>query len=518
MSETDSRNKLLKFFASFALFAVQLAGFRFYHLTDMQPMLATELTVELLLTLCLVILAIFSFNLALLILARILTPKRRLAIATPEEAALPRVLVQLPLFNEGELVERILTAVIALDWPRDRLQIQVLDDSIDGSLVLSRQAVAALRQGGVEIELLHRVQRTAFKAGALAAGLERSDAPYVAIFDADFIPPPDFLRKTIGTLIAEPNLAYVQARWAHLNRDESLLTRIQARLLDSHFGVEQEARWRLGLPIPFNGTCGVWRRAAIEDAGGWEGDTLTEDLDLSLRARLRGWRSGYLKDLAVPGVLPVSARAWRVQQFRWTKGFVQCFVKLIPLIWASPALPLWQKPIISLQIAQPLAFLLGTVCVLLGLPFISGAAVAGETLSRVAIVTSILGFAAPIGFLTLAGIRGGARETALEVLGALALTSGLLLSNARGGLEALIGYRTEFVRTPKARAQTGPRAARWSYGLIELSAGLGLLGFVLLEQPIAAIYLAMVISGLLGVGTMQMLDGFALVKQADPRH
>ncbi|WP_041447028.1 glycosyltransferase family 2 protein [Thiocystis violascens] len=481
-------------------------------------MLATELTVELLLTLCLVILTIFSFNLALLTLARILTPKRRLAIATPEEAALPRVLVQLPLFNEGDLVERILAAVIALDWPRDRLQIQVLDDSVDGSLALSRQAVAALHQDGIEIELLHRVQRTAFKAGALAAGLERSDAPYVAIFDADFIPPADFLRRTVGALIAQPGLAYVQARWAHLNRDESLLTRIQARLLDSHFGVEQEARWRLGLPIPFNGTCGVWRRAAIEDAGGWEGDTLTEDLDLSLRARLRGWRSGYLKDLSVPGALPVSTRAWRIQQFRWTKGFVQCFVKLMPLIWASPALPRWQKLMISLQIGQPLAFLLGATCLVLGLPFIAGAMVADGTLGRVAIVTSLLGFAAPIGFLLLAGTRGGARETALEVFGALALTSGLLLSNARGGLEALLGYRTEFVRTPKARVQSGPYAARWSYGLIELSAGLGLLGFVLLEQPIAAIYLAMVISGLLGVGTLQMLDGFALVKQPDTRH
>ncbi len=378
-------------------------------------MLAAELTVELLLTLCLVILAIFSLNLTLLTLARILTPKRCLSSAAFEEADLPHVLVQLPLFNEGELVERILSAVIALDWPRDRLQIQVLDDSVDGSLALSRHAVAALLKEGIQIELLHRIHRTAFKAGALAAGLECSDAPYVAIFDADFIPPPDFLRKTLGALIAHPDLAYVQARWAHLNRDESLLTRIQARLLDSHFGVEQEARWRLGLPIPFNGTCGVWRRAAIEDAGGWEGDTLTEDLDLSLRARLRGWRSGYLKDLTVPGVLPVSTRAWRIQQFRWTKGFVQCFVKLMPLIWASPTLPRWQKLMISLQIGQPLAFLLGTACLILGLPFISGAAVAGETLGRLAIVTSILGFAAPISFLALARnprrrARDGARS------------------------------------------------------------------------------------------------------------
>lgn len=479
-------------------------------------MLAAEPTVELLLTIGLVTLAIFSFNLALLTLARIFAPRRRIAIATPEDAKLPSVLVQLPLFNEGELVERILAAAVAIDWPRDRLQIQVLDDSVDGSLTLSQQAVAALRKDGFQIELLHRIRRTAFKAGALAAGLERCAAPFVAIFDADFVPPADFLRKTVGALIAQPELAYVQTRWTHLNRNESLLTRIQARLLDSHFAVEQEARWRLGLPIPFNGTCGVWRRAAIADAGGWQGDTLTEDLDLSLRARLRGWRSGYLKDLSVPGTLPVSARAWRIQQFRWTKGFVQCFVKLMPLVWASPALPLWQKSMISLQIGQPLAFLLGTVCIVLGLPFIAGAIVAGEFLSRVAMVTSTLGFAAPIGFLILAGSRSSIRRTALEVLGALALTSGLLLSNARGGLEALLGYRTEFVRTPKARTPIGPRATRWSYGFIELGAGLGLLGFVLLEEPIAVIYLALVIGGLLGVGTMQILDGLALAKPVDP--
>jgi cellulose synthase/poly-beta-1,6-N-acetylglucosamine synthase-like glycosyltransferase len=483
-------------------------------------MLAAEPTVELLLTLGLVILAFFSCNLLILTVARILMPKRRLVSALPDATVLPKVLVQLPLFNEGELVERILGAVMALDWPRDRLAVQVLDDSIDGSLALSRRVVSALHKDGVEIELLHRVDRTAFKAGALAAGLQRSDAPFVAIFDADFIPPPDFLRKTVGALVSQPDLAYVQARWAHLNREESLLTRIQARLLDSHFRVEQEARWRMGLPIPFNGTCGVWRRAAIDDAGGWEGDTLTEDLDLSLRARLRGWRAGFMHDLTVPGVLPVSARAWRVQQFRWTKGFVQCFIKLMPLIWASPALPRWQKLMISLQIGQPLAFLLGTACIVLGLPFIAGAAVGGEALTMVAVVTSTLGFAAPVGFLILAGKGHVAdpRQTAREVLGCLVLTSGLLLSNSRAGLEALLGHQTAFVRTPKVRSQSTSSRFLWRCGLMELAAGIALLGFVLFEEPMAVIYLAMVIGGLLGVGAMQILDGLALPKEADTRH
>lgn len=481
-------------------------------------MLAVEPSVELLLTLGLVILAIFSLNLVVLTLIRLLAPKRPITVGVMPDDELPPVLVQLPLYNEGELVERILEATMALDWPKDRLEIQVLDDSTDGSLELSQRAVAALRREGVQIELLHRVQRTAFKAGALAAGLERSEAPYVAIFDADFMPPPDFLRKTVGVLEADSRMAYVQARWDHLNREESLLTRVQARLLDSHFCVEQEARWRLGLPVPFNGTCGLWRRAAIADAGGWDGDTLTEDLDLSLRAGLRGWRSGYMMDLRVPGVLPVSARAWRVQQFRWTKGFVQCFVKLMPQVWGSTRLPIWQKVMISLQIGQPMAFVVGVGSLLLGLPFMAGAAVSGELLGRVAVVTSVLGFVAPISFLTLAGRRGGPRRTAVEVLGALVFTSGLLLSNARGGLEALLGYRTEFVRTPKQRdASRASRRLRWQSGLIELGAGLGLLGFVLVEQPFAVIYLAMLIGGLVGVGAMQVLDGVALPRLVGTR-
>jgi len=481
-------------------------------------MLAAETSVEYYLILGLVILALCSLNLVALTLARRFMPGRLLSVATLTDAEHPRVLVQLPLFNEGDLVERILEAVMGLDWPRDRLEIQVLDDSIDGSLAVSQRAVAALKQQGVNIELLHRVQRTAFKAGALAAGLERSETPFVAIFDADFIPPPDFLQRTVGALVANPDLAYVQTRWGHLNRDESLLTRIQARLLDSHFGVEQEARWRLGLPLPFNGTCGLWRRAAIDEAGGWDGDTLTEDLDLSLRANLAGWRSGFMGDLVVPGSLPTSARAWRVQQFRWTKGFVQCFIKLTPLVWRSRRLPIWQKIMISFQIGQPLAFVVGVACLIMGLPFMAGAVVGGAGLSVVASVTSVLGFAAPIMFLTMAGRDEGIRRTAIEILGALALTSGLLLSNARGGLEALLGHRTEFVRTPKARDRKTARTPLWRSGVLELGAGLALLTFALIEQPVAVLYLAMLIGGLVGIGTMQVIDGLALARPASVRN
>ncbi|MGQ9659741.1 MAG: glycosyltransferase [Thermochromatium sp.] len=476
-------------------------------------MLAAETSVEYYLILGLVILALCSLNLVALTLARRFMPARRLTVTRLTDAECPRVLVQIPLFNEGDLIKRLLMAVMAFDWPRDRLEIQVLDDSNDGSLAISQRVVADLTRQGVNIELLHRAQRTDFKAGALAAGLERSEAPFVAIFDADFIPPPDFLRRTVGALVANPDLAYVQTRWGHLNRNESLLTRIQARLLDSHFGVEQEARWRLGLPLPFNGTCGLWRRAAIDAAGGWSGHTLTEDLDLSLRATLAGWRSGFMGDLVVPGWLPTSACAWRVQQLRWSKGFVQCFIKLTPLIWRSPRLPVWQKLMISFQIGQPLAFVVGVACLIMGLPFMAGAVVGGIGLSLVASVTSVLGFAAPIVFLTMAGRDEGIRWTAIEILGAMVLTSGLLLSNARGGLEALLGHHTEFVRTPKARdRETAPGAPFWRSGVLELGTGLALLGFALVKQPIAVLYLAVLISGLVGIGVLRMIDGLVLDK------
>ncbi len=459
---------------------------------------------EILLATGLLALSVLSLNLALIAAARLLAPPRSALRAELDPDDLPRVLVQLPLYNEGELVRRILGAVSALDWPRDRLEIQVLDDSTDGSDRLSEQAAADLKARGFKVELLHRTRRTAFKAGALAAGLARSAAPYVAIFDADFIPPPDFLRRTVAVLEGGPGLAFVQARWAHLNASENLLTRTQARLLDGHFRVEQEARWRLGLPVPFNGTCGVWRRAAIFDAGGWQGDTLTEDLDLSMRARLRGWRAAYLLDLAVPGSLPVSASAWRAQQFRWTKGFAQCAVKLTPLVWRSTQLPLWQKLMVTLQMAQPLAFALGTLCTLLGLPFIAGAATAGAALKAAAVWASLAGTLGSLGFLAMGVTRETAPGAAREIVGSLFLTTGLLISNARAGLEALLGHRSDFVRTPKTAAHRGKRRI---YGLIEVGAGLGLLAFALSEQPLAVFYLTLVIGGLLGLGLMQLFDG-----------
>lgn len=449
-------------------------------------------------------LALISANLLMLATARRRLPSRSVDLDPLDADTLPRVLVQLPLYNEGELVHRVMAAVRAIDWPRDRIQVQVLDDSTDGSDQHSRVAVAAAQAAGLSVTLLRRSERIGFKAGALAAGLEQCDAEFVAIFDADFMPKPNFLRRTVAVLVVDSGLAFCQARWGHANRQANLLTRAQARLLDAHFRVEQEARYRLALPFGFNGTCGVWRRRAIDDAGGWQGDTLTEDLDLSLRAQLGGWRAAYRDEIEVPGSLPESARAWRAQQFRWTKGFVQCARKLLPRVWASSELRWWQKPLVAIQMLQPLAFLVGMCCTLLGLPYVAGAVVPGPVLTVVALTASLLGMVGTLSFL-MSGVVPSTRGCALrESTSALFLTTGLLLSNARAGFQALRGHQSEFVRTPKTSAVGRPRGHG---GLLELAAGLGLLTFTLLERPGSVPYLTMVIGGLLIFGWLQLLDG-----------
>ena len=226
----------------------------------------------------------------------------------------PRVVVQLPLYNERFVAERVIAAAAGLDYPRDRLEIQVLDDSTDETVAIAARAVAQWASQGLNIRHLRRSDRRGFKAGALAQGLAASSAELIAIFDADFSPRPSFLREAVAMLEADPALGLIQARWAHANANVSWLTRVQALLLDAHFRIEHRARDLAGHAFNFNGTAGVWRRRAIEEAGGWSADTLTEDLDLSYRAQLAGWRFQYRDDLEVQGELPESWSAFRAQQ------------------------------------------------------------------------------------------------------------------------------------------------------------------------------------------------------------
>lgn len=247
----------------------------------------------------------------------------------------PHVTVQLPIFNEKYVAERLIDAVSALDYPRDRLEIQVLDDSTDETRELVGRVVERHRAGGVDIHHLHRTDRCGYKAGALAAGLEVAKGELVAVFDADFVPCVDFLRRAVPAF-ADPQIGMVQARWGHINREYSLLTRVQSILLDAHFVVEHAVRERLGCLFNFNGTAGIWRRRAIEEAGGWTHDTLTEDLDLSYRAQLRGWRFHYLSEVVVPAELPAEINAYKSQQHRWAKGSVQTARKLLGTVLRAP--------------------------------------------------------------------------------------------------------------------------------------------------------------------------------------
>ena len=237
-------------------------------------------------------------------------------------AELPRITVQLPIFNEMYVVERLLASVAALDYPRDLLQVQVLDDSTDETTEIARKRVEGLQAGGLNIELIHRTDRVGFKAGALSHGLLTCTGEFILILDADFVPAKDMLLKTVH-YFTDPKIGMIQTRWGHLNRTYSLLTRVQAMFLDGHLLLEQTARSRSGRFFNFNGTAGLWRRTCIEDAGGWQHDTLTEDLDLSYRAQLKGWRFIFLPNLVTPAELPVDMNGFKSQQHRWTKGSIQ---------------------------------------------------------------------------------------------------------------------------------------------------------------------------------------------------
>lgn len=252
-----------------------------------------------------------------------------------QQNPLPRVTVQLPVYNERYVVERLIDAVCRLDYPGDRLEIQVLDDSTDDTEAMTRGKVKSMQERGFNIVHIRRSRRTGFKAGALAVGLSKASGSFLAIFDADFLPPPDFLLKTIPCF-QDSSIGMVQTRWGHLNEDYSLLTWIQSIFLDGHFLLEHTARNRSGAFFNFNGTAGIWRREAIESSGGWQHDTLTEDLDLSYRAQMQGWKFLFLPDVVCPAELPVDINAFKTQQNRWTMGAIQTAKKMLPKIWRSP--------------------------------------------------------------------------------------------------------------------------------------------------------------------------------------
>jgi len=365
--------------------------------------------------------------------------------------ALPSVTVQLPVFNERSVVERLIDAVAALDYPADRLEIQVLDDSTDETRALAAAAVRRHLARGVHIVHRHRPRRDGYKAGALAEGLAHARGELIAVFDADFVPPPDFLRR-MARHFADPAVGMAQARWGHLNRDQSLLTRAQAVMLDAHFLLEHEARMRGGLFFNFNGTAGVWRRACIESAGGWQHDTLTEDLDLSYRAQLAGWRFVFDAGVVAPAELPADIEALKSQQRRWAKGSIQTARKLLPGLLAAPLparvkLEAWLH--LTGNIAYPLLLALG----MLLLPLLLATSAARPELVWAVQGAVLLLGVVPVMLFLAAGQRAAGRRGPRvlgDVLAALVLGVGLSVNNTRAVVEGLGSRVGGWERTPKA--------------------------------------------------------------------
>lgn len=360
-------------------------------------------------------------------------------------AGFPTVTVQIPVYNERYVAQRLLETVARFDWPQDRLEVQALDDSDDDTTDMIARTASALRARGVNVQHLRRGTREGFKAGALAYGLERASGEFIAVFDCDFLPPPDFLRRVMPEF-DDSKVGLVQARWGHVNRDYSNLTRAQALGIDGHFAVEQEVRFRSGFLLNFNGTAGVFRRACIEDAGGWAGDTLAEDLDLSYRAQLRGWKFVYRKDIACPAELPVQIQALKRQQFRWAKGSIQVWRKLGGRVSRSELTrrQKFQAHLhLSLYMVHPLmllSFLLLPPAVLVGAlnPFVPAV-----------FATASLG-PASIYVVAQRDLEKENWRSRVLLMPYLTLIGvGQCLNNTVAVVEALIGRTTPFLRTPK---------------------------------------------------------------------
>jgi cellulose synthase/poly-beta-1,6-N-acetylglucosamine synthase-like glycosyltransferase len=385
-----------------------------------------------------------------------------------DEADLPRVTIQLPLFNESTVAARLLDAVAEMDYPRDRLEIQVLDDSTDETRALVRSHVDRLRERGVDAVYIHRVDRVGYKAGALDAGLGVAKGELIAIFDADFIPQPGFVRSIVGHF-HDPKVGMVQTRWGHLNRNTSLLTQVQALMLDGHHLVENRARFGAGLLFNFSGTGGMWRRQAIADAGGWQHDTLTEDLDLSYRAQLAGWKFVYREDVVSPAELPEDVSALRAQQYRWAKGTVQTARKLLSrVLHADISLEKRIEAFFHLtpHFAYPLLVLLSVLLLpaLILMPATNAMTMLVVDLPLcVATTGSLATF-----YMVAEAAQGRSRLGALRRLPTLiALGTGLAPHLSKAVIEGLSQMAGEFVRTPKNGMNKGRYRARADLPLME---------------------------------------------------
>ena len=400
--------------------------------------------------------------------------RKRIAGPPPEISAWPRVTVQLPIYNEKYVIERLVEAIAAFDYPRELLDIQVLDDSTDETQEVAANCVERYRQLGVPISHIHRDNREGFKAGALQEGLKSARGEFVAIFDADFIPPADFLRRTVPYFI-DQKLAMVQTRWSYVNRHYSALTEVEAILLDGHFVIEHSSRFRTGLFFNFNGTAGIWRRIAIEDAGGWQHDTLTEDTDLSYRAQLCGWHFTYLPEIDCPSELPVEMSAFKSQQARWAKGLMQTAKKILPRVLRSE-MPTAVKAEAVFHLTANISYPLMVFMSIILLPAMIVRFYQGWVQVLIIDLPLFLASTCSISSFYLAAERAlypkTWKRTFLYLPFVMAVGIGLSVRNAMAVIEAIAGVKSEFVRTPKYRVEGGAQGAgAWAKKKYHKSAG-----------------------------------------------
>jgi cellulose synthase/poly-beta-1,6-N-acetylglucosamine synthase-like glycosyltransferase len=410
----------------------------------------------------------------------------------------PMVTVQIPMFNEALVADRVIAACARLDYPGAALEIQVLDDSTDATVGVVADAVRFWRAQGLNMVHIHRTHRTGYKAGALAEGLRVARGEFVAMFDADFVPPRNFLRALMHRF-TPPDVGFVQARWGHLNDASNTLTRLQGFGLDAHFALEQESRTSSGYPAGFNGTAGIWRKSCIRDAGGWSADTLTEDLDLSYRAQLRGWRMVYVSELVVPAELPMEMGGFRAQQHRWTKGAVQVAIKLVGRV-ATSKRSLGFRVQGILQLTANIGFPFLVVVALLHAPLGYQKALGGGP-GEVYFALLGLGLAGFGGFfgahlLTQRALYPdwGGRIWRFPLF--LAASVGMAVSNSVAVGEALIGRTSPFVRTPKFNSVDTSEASAWwrsTYARTRVSP-------VTVIEAVFAVYTTLGLGALVAVG------------------
>ncbi len=374
---------------------------------------------------------------------------------------LPRVTIQLPTYKEMYVVKRLITAACNVDYPKELLDVQVLDDSTDETAVIAQECVNDFKKQGFDINYIHRSSRVGFKGGALAEGLKTARGEYIAVFDADFVPQRDMLQKTIH-FFSDKSVGMVQTRWSFLNNKYSLLTRIQTILLDGHFVIEHSARNWSGRFFNFNGTAGIWRKEAIETAGGWQNDTLTEDLDLSYRAQLKGWKFIFLKDETSPSEIPVDINAFKTQQYRWAKGSIQTAKKMLPQIMKSN-LPLKVKIEAFFHLTNNVSYLLMLILSILMYPSMVARINIGWFHMLVTDVPFLLVATAGISFFYTCSQKEAYKDWKSRLICLPMLMSmgiGLSVNNSKAVLEAFFNHKTEFKRTPKFKIEI--KKDRWA--------------------------------------------------------